>query len=334
MENALREWAEKRGGRIAWAGATAVHETFGRLARMRDAGAFEPAFFETNLAWALRPETIAAAMEGTRTAIVAALPRPAHLVTFEHEGGEHDLVLPPTYHRYTAFFKDAVDDLSQATGGRLELRVLKVPLKTLAVALGVVRYGRNNVTYADGLGSYLQLVGLASGAEIGGSASDVVAGFDFESASESFGRLSLDRCRDCRICGAACPTRAIGADRFLLHTERCLTGPSENEGPLPPEFGRLKTRCLVGCLVCQEACPVNKGRLKFKRLPLRFTAEETAFITGGPAGTSRNVPAGLMDKCRAMDCMEFAVDELGPNPIFRRNLRAVLDSWGRASGRC
>ncbi len=332
MENALREWAEKRGGRIAWAGAAALRETFGRLARMRDAGAFDPAFFETNLAWALRPETIAAALQGTRTAIVAALPRPAHLVTFEHEGGEHDLVLPPTYHRYTAFFKDAADDLSPFAGGRLKLRVLKAPLKTLAVALGVVRYGKNNVTYADGIGSYLQLVGLAADVAIDGGAGDTATGFDFESAPESFGRLILDRCRDCRICGAACPARAIGADRFLLHTERCLTVASENEGPLPPEFGRLKTRCLVGCLVCQEVCPVNKGMLGFKRLPIRFTADETAYIAGIPAGTSRSVPAGLIDKCRAMDCNEFTVDELGPNPIFRRNLRAILG--GRASGTC
>jgi epoxyqueuosine reductase len=315
MENALREWAEKRGGRIAWAGVMAVHETFGRLARMRDAGLFDPAFFETSLAWALRPET------------VAALPRPAHLVTFEHGGREQDLVLPPTYHRYTAFFNDTAADLAQFTGGRLALRVLKAPLKTLAVALGVVRYGKNNVTYADGVGSCLQLVGLATDTAIDGGAADVMADFDFESARESFGRLVLERCRNCRICGAACPTQAIGGDRFLLHTERCLTVASENEGPLPPVYAKLKTRCLVGCLVCQEVCPANRGLLKFERLPIRFSPEETAYIagwSGSRPGPSAELLSGLKDKCRAMDCNEFAVDERGPNPIFRRNLRAVL----------
>ena len=40
------------------------------------------------------------------------------------------------------------------------------PLKPLAVRLGLVRYGRNNVTYAPGMGSYIQLLGYLTDASL------------------------------------------------------------------------------------------------------------------------------------------------------------------------
>ena len=40
------------------------------------------------------------------------------------------------------------------------------PIKTVAAMLGLVRYGRNNIAYADGIGSYLQLCGYITDARL------------------------------------------------------------------------------------------------------------------------------------------------------------------------
>jgi hypothetical protein len=84
----------------------------------------------------------------------------------------------------------------------------------------------------------------------------------------------------------------------------------------------VRTVLLVGCLVCQEICPVNKGRLKFEKLSTVFSSEETAYIIG-ERGDGLSSPQ-LVDKVRALGCTEIEVTRDGPNPVFRRNLRAAL----------
>lgn len=308
--DALRDWAGKRGYRIAWYDGGVVQRAFERVGRLREEGAIDAGFFAKFLAWLEKPGVLARAE--TRTVILVAVPRPAHVVSFEDGARRHDLVLPPTYLRYYPLFDEVQADLEAAAGTGLAPRLLTAPLKTIAGLAGFARYGKNNIAYVDGLGSGVQLMGFA-------------AGLDLPEAGVPFPEdvpLALDECRSCRACLRACPTGAIVEDRFLFHGERCLTGFSEGEGELPQEFARLRTRTLIGCLACQQVCPANRGRLGFEKLPLAFSAEETAYLLG--EGGDGPPSPDLVAKVRTLGLSDITIDETGPSPIFRRNLRALL----------
>lgn len=311
IEDTLFRWAEKRGYRVAWFDGAAVREAFERIDRLKAGGAFDPAFFAEFLSWLDQPDI--RTRSEVRTVLLVAMPRPAHIVTFEDEGAARGLVLPPTYERYSLTFDAVLADLEDHANGHMKVRLLKAPLKTLAATTGFARYGKNNVTYIDDFGSYVQLVAFATDTPLG----------NLDAPAEGV-PAELDECRRCHACGRACPTGAIAEDRFLLHGERCLTGFSESPGELPEAWEKLRTPVLVGCLVCQEVCPVNKGRLKFERIPGMFSSEETAYIIG-ERGDGPPAPE-LSEKVRRLGCTEIEVSPDGPHAVFRRNLRIALRS--------
>ncbi len=313
MEKKLRAWADRRRYRVAWFGSPLLARALGEIQRLKGEGNFDRVFFDQVLAWLGGPEI--AAQTGFQAIILAAVPRPAHAATFDYKGTSHDLILPPTYHNYSGLFEEVRKDLEEELKRPGSLTVLRGPLKTLAVWSGLARYGRNNIAYVDGCGSYHQLVGLAAAFPL-----------DDSGTSGPGGPRALDECETCRICRKACPVGAISEERFLLHGERCLTYFSEKEGPLPEAYGKLKRRCLVGCLVCQEVCPVNPRPLPVESLAVRFSEEETAFILG--EGSSDPAPPGLVEKVKSLKSNEFELPDGRPNPTFRRNLAAVLK--GRA----
>jgi epoxyqueuosine reductase len=183
-------------------------------------------------------------------------------------------------------------------------------LKALAVTTGLARYGRNNVAYVNGFGSYVQLMAFASGVPVD------------DLAPNGPRAAALDECQGCKACQAACPTGAIARDRFLIRAERCITWFSEYEGPLPDAFGLAKRPCLVGCTACQEACPVNRGLLRLERLGVRFCRAETEFLLG--TGATREAPSGIAAKVEALRCSDCALESGQPIATFRRNLHAVL----------
>lgn len=309
MGSALRAWAEERGYRIAWYDGRVVQSAFERVRRLQANGAIDAGFFTKFLSWTGDSEVLARAE--TKTVILLAVPRAAHVIAFEDRGRRHDLVLPPTYLRYYPLFEEVLADLKAATGDGLEPRLLSAPLKTIAGLTGFARYGKNNIAYVDGFGSGVQLMGFASELDLP----------DCGALLEG-GPQALDECRSCRACLRACPAGAIAADRFLFHGERCLTAFSESEGELPGEFARLRTATLIGCLACQESCPANRGLLRVERLPQVFAAEETSYLLG-ERGDNPPAPE-LAEKVRALGLSDITLNETGPGPIFRRNLRAAL----------
>ena len=156
--------------------------------------------------------------------------------------------MPPHYAGYrtvpdglTAVVAEAL-----AAGGHRAVR-FEPPLKTLAAGSGLARYGRNNVAYVPGLGSYLMLAACATDAP-------PPAGTPWSEPRQ------LARCERCTACLRACPAGAIRADRFLLQTDRCLTSTNESEAPFPDWVDPAWHHAAVGCLRCQQSCPENAAR--------------------------------------------------------------------------
>ncbi len=316
MESRVREWAWRRGYEVTWFSGSVLRDALREIERMKEEEQLSRALLDEHLSWLNRPEILAQA--DAETIILAAVPRPAHVISFEHSGESHDLVLPPTYHGYTDLFESVRDDLEEFLERRMGLRVLQAPLKTLAAWSGLARYGRNNLTYVEGFGSYIQLVGFTADVPLGESV-----------AADSSSRSMLERCRKCRACIKACPVGAISDQRFLLYADRCLTFHSELDGDLPESFATLPRRCIVGCMACQESCPENRGRLRIEPLGERFTEEDTAVILGEAEDTRPS--QGLIDRVSRLKSSELQLTSDGPSRSFRRNLAAVLRHSDRTS---
>jgi epoxyqueuosine reductase len=236
------------------------------------------------------------------------------------------------------------------------IEILKAPLKSLAVHMGLVSYGRNNITYVAGLGSGHQLCGYVVGVgegrrdaadrtnagrseeSIGGDKTRGGAGqsgqatrvhkVQGKSRSGNWPETAMERCAKCRVCLEACPTGAIREDRFLISADHCYTLKSESREPMPEWAKPPASVCLIGCMACQEVCPENKGRLKYAPSGVEFTAEETEAVfeagrrmeAGGkqePGGGQGNALASALAKFERLNLTED-IDVVG------RNLRAFL----------
>ncbi|MGB5750487.1 MAG: 4Fe-4S double cluster binding domain-containing protein [Desulfobacterales bacterium] len=134
---------------------------------------------------------------------------------------------------------------------------------------------------------------------------------DFPSAEDSWGEPQiLSDCRKCDTCTKACPSGAIGSDRFLLHAERCITFHNERQVEFPAWLKPSWHNCLVGCMVCQKVCPANKDfRKEVVEGPV-FSETETAAIL---LCNSRDLfPPGAVQKLEGLDMIEYA-NVLGRN---------------------
>jgi epoxyqueuosine reductase len=321
LEDRLHDWAAARGYGLAIADAGVVETVRKKLEERRASGAIDPGFFEENLAkfrW-LEEASIA----GSKCVVMAVVPSPINVLPVTVGGRKMDALIPPTYVRYNSTFKDVLDDMKGcALGENAEAEKVKAPLKSLAVHMGLVKYGRNNITYHPGLGSGYQLCGylVGTGERLG------------EGCAGAAGReTALERCANCRACVKACPTGAIREDRFLISAERCFTLLSESRRPMPAWARPPKALCLIGCMACQQVCPENKGRLKTVPSGTEFTAEETDAVIEAGRGLATDGP-GAAAKARrnpAFSSARTKLERLGMTEdidVMGRNLEFFLNS--------
>ena len=314
MIEKLKTWAAAK-GRLAVLDMAALAETGRFISGLKESGQLDSRFFRANLGGLVRaashPEP------RWRSVILLSHPRPAHRLAFDLEGKPFACLIPPTYVEYRRTSARLLGDLKAFMGrGFPRTSILKAPLKRLAVRSGLAAYGRNNITYSGGYGSYHQLVGFISEAELepfceGGPADSP----------------QLAACARCAACASRCPTQAIDRERFLLHADKCFTLFSENPGILPPVRDKLSggTPCIVGCLECQTVCPANRGKLKIEPAAVSFTAAETRrFLAedGRRRDHGRGSdPAwqGIREKLKAIGMLHYQ-NRIG------RNLRFIMNA--------
>ena len=237
-----------------------------------------------------------------RSIIIIAIPQGIIPLAWQHNGKTRQVVLPPTYR----FTRDRVRCLELLTGvlqkeGCSAAKAV-VPVKLLAVHSGLGKYGRNNLCYVEGCGSFVRLEAFFT---------DYVFPND-----EWREKQSLERCASCTLCLNACPTRCIHPERFLIHADQCLTYFNENEEPFPPWVNPRSHNALVGCLRCQEVCPENRVVMHRREEGVTFSEAETDLILRGVS--KDQVPQGLMEKLRVLNLDEYL-------PMLPRNLAVLLN---------
>jgi epoxyqueuosine reductase len=181
---------------------------------------------------------------------------------------------------------------------------VRLPLKALAVRSGLADYGRNNIAYIQGLGSFFQLAAFYS---------------DLPCEGDTWREPQMmEICQKCDACLRKCPTQAILPDRFLIRAEKCLTFHNERgpEYPFPEWIEPNTHNFLIGCMICQRFCPVNKSIMKWTEGDVTFDHAETRmFMKRTPLD---RLPAETVEKLRQLDL----IDSL---EILPRNLRVYLN---------
>jgi epoxyqueuosine reductase len=171
------------------------------------------------------------------------------------------------------------------------------------------KYGRNNISYIEGMGSYFRLRAYYS---------ELPCGQDSWQEPEM-----LEECVKCTSCVQACPTGAIDSDRFLLHAERCIPFFNERQVGFPEWFDPSWHNSLVGCMICQNVCPVDKPFRDYVEDKAEFTEEETKLILNGLA-----FEAHSLETQQKLAAIEWTEDL----DMLARNLRLVMDARSGAAG--
>ena len=232
--------------------------------------------------------------------IITAAPQPQRKVTFHFKGQTYPVIIPPTYYNDT---DDQIRNTLQniLNSNDYQLYSAALPLKLLAVCSGMAKYGKNNIAYVEGLGSFVRLKAFLS---------DMPA-----DRSDGFKPQVMKECDRCKACLNECPTKAIVPDRFLIHAERCITFLNEGNEEFPEWINPAWHNSLIGCMKCQLVCPVNKRLIKWVEEGEFFDESETELILNGiPLNL---IPPETVNKLNRSYMVEYL-------DVLPRNLRALL----------
>jgi len=241
-----------------------------------------------------------------RSILLIATPSPAITnVRFQWEGEGRIFPIPATYTDYKSVPGQLEKYLNEALNpvGCHAVFAPCLPRKLLAVRSGLGAYGRNNICYVDGMGSFLHISPFFT---------------DIKCTNDAWYDVRhMDECKDCRACVKNCPAGAIKEEGTLINTDRCLTFYNEAGGEYDfPEFiDQTFHNSVVGCVKCQNVCPKNREYLNGVAAVYDFNEEETALLLKGAA--PENLPESLRQKIEALGIIDY----LGALP---RNLRALL----------
>lgn len=243
-----------------------------------------------------------AELPDAQSLLIVATPSPQIEITFHGKGKPFHLRIPPTYiHDTDAVVEKGIREILGRTGHGLARA--RVPEKLLAVRNGLAEYGRNNIAYVPGMGSFYRLIAFYT---------------DLPCNNDSWREEKiLDRCANCNACQTACPTGAIRDDRFLVQADRCLTFLNERPGDFPEWIDPSWHHCIVGCMRCQEICPENRRVKEWVEQKGSFTEEETEWLLAGKAAED-NLPEATRKKLEDLDITEY-------KNLLQRNLGVLLN---------
>jgi epoxyqueuosine reductase len=239
--------------------------------------------------------------------VVAAYSKPVY-ATFRYNGTPYRVMIPFQYYD---------DDLNAGKLATIvQTQVVKAPnrrvvdvskamsLKLLAARSGLGVYGRNGLIFVNGMGSYAVLFAFLT---------------DHQFTEDHWTELRiLDECNRCHACERSCPTRCITRWSFSTNIDRCLTLFNENLGEFPNYILGSMHHALMGCMRCNDPCPVNEGIADLSGTLEEVTEDETRKILSGAVDEA--LLASLRRKLRQFR----AVATREQFPILKRNLAALI----------
>ncbi len=243
-------------------------------------------------------------LEGAKSIIIIAFPMPVHQVGFTIDGKLTEVLIPSDYMQ-----RDASKELDDYLTSTMEAygykaKKAKLPLKLLAVRSGLAEYGRNNITYVEGIGSRLFLIAYY---------------VDCPLPQDSWREpIRMKLCGTCKNCLNNCPTGAIIENKRVIQAERCLVLYNEFEDEIPEWIDKEYHNALIGCVRCEEKCPMNlKYGNQIAKLPA-FSEEQTKEIF-----QSKN----LHDLSSATYKMIYEYEISEYYHLFHRNISLLIKAY-------
>ncbi len=252
--------------------------------RILDRDFYDEIVSRYGLHWNFEPP---ADLPAASSIIVTAVPQPKVSVSFELSGETYDVIIPPTYlHDTDAKALDIMSHHLESHG--YNVCDALIPGKLLSVHSGLARYGKNNIAYIDGWGSYFRLRTFFS---------------DIPCATDSWQEVKMmELCKKCNACIKKCPANAILKDRFLIDATRCITYWNEGEDEFPEWIDPAWHNCLIGCMICQDVCPANKNCTKWIVPGGEFSEEETEMILKGIS--KDKLPLETIEKLKKLSLLD------------------------------
>lgn len=306
MKARMLQRLEQRGYAGSVASIQHLHDLRRDIEANYGSGSFDEEFHQERLTgFAFSPPE---SLLEARSLIVVAVRQPQMRFAFAWKEELMPIIVPPTYIHWRETDRQVQETLAEVLGpeGYQVVQAL-LPKKPLAAHSGLAAYGRNNITYVAGMGSFHRLVAFYSDLPCEG-----------ENWQES---RMVERCKGCQACIRQCPSGAISTERFLLHAERCIAFHNEKPGevPFPAWLEASWHDCLVGCMQCQRVCPENKEFVGWVEEGAQFSLEETALLVAGTP--LEQLPARMVKKLEECGLLDM-VD------ILPRNLRVLLERMG------
>jgi len=253
-------------------------------------------------------------MPTARSVIVVSTPAHLRSVGFRWKGTTHTLLVPGGYFYYEneAFREPLRRQVAARVVGdaKANLVFANPALKTLAVRSGLAEYGKNNITYVDGYGSFHILWAFFCEAEL----------------PDQWTRpyRTMRACEGCSVCARDCPTQAIRGSDFVLDAGRCITAYNEVKEPLPDWIDAKAHNSLIGCLKCQYDCPANSVPRQKCEPVAELNEAETGMLLNGRGEAKLEV--GISEKLKGLGDW-YAKDM----KYLSRNIRlALANSAGMA----
>ena len=239
-------------------------------------------------------------LPAAKSIIITAVPQPKVSVKFKLSGKTYCVNIPPIYLHDTDKEVLNIISLHLANYGYKVFDAV-LPGKLLAVHSGLASYGRNNITYIDGWGSYFRLRAFFS---------------DIPCTTDNWQEVKvMELCNKCVSCLKKCPTSAIRQDRFLISAEQCLTFFNEGSADFPEWVNPAWHNCFIGCMICQDVCPVNKDYTNWIVPGGEFSEEETMMILKGVS--KDKLPLETIEKLKKI----YMLDSYN---LLQRNLGVLI----------
>jgi epoxyqueuosine reductase len=235
--------------------------------------------------------TVAEELPGARSIIVAASPQPQYQVGFTRDEEVHYFTIPPTYlHHTDQEVESVLKSVLEPSGYRFSRACL--PEKLLTVRSGLGRYGRNNIAYIEGMGSFHRPRAYYT---------------DLPCMEDHWQPVAvMDMCKNCNICVDGCLPGALSRERFIVQADKCITFFSEIDIPRPQWVESRwdqNSKCLVGCMKCQLNCPGNReNRDKVQSLEV-FSQQETDILL--EEKDRSRLPVDLLEKLERLYLAEY-----------------------------
>jgi epoxyqueuosine reductase len=300
---ALQQHLTNRGFKSAIVSIRHLPELRDELEQLLESGLLNRDFYDETVSrlglyWDFKPP---ADLPRAESIILVAVPVLKVRVPVTVSGQTSCVIIPPNYLNSTdKKMKGILSHYSQSYGLSFVKAIL--PEKLLAVRSGLARYGRNNIAYIDGWGSYFRLRTFFS---------------DVPYPPDHWREMKMmEICDSCSACRKMCPTEAICEGRFLIRCERCLTFYNEGPEEFPEWIDSAWHNCLIGCMICQDVCPANKNFTDWINEGEAFTEEETMMIWDGMP--IDKLPHVMVEKLRTL-CV---IDDYA---LLQRNLRVLLN---------